>query len=185
MKAFLMYRAGDFDLHRPMPPNEAVLVQDLELDTLLQAMALKDQLTFDVAKKVILTSIYDGLETISYRQDALRDSLKSPSTIRELYLLAGEAIERQKKVWGLSREYPTGLLDNAVSYMQMYLDVLRRVRDLADRDIDPLQVRGLHDAFHDARPRIERRLFRAYQCAPEAPSVPPRRIGQRGVGERA
>ncbi len=97
-------------------------------------MAVKDQLILDVAKKAILTSVYDGLETIAYRQDALRDSLNSRSAIQELYLLAGEAIERQRKVWGLSREYPSGLLDNAVSYMQIYVDVLRRVRELADRE---------------------------------------------------
>ena len=119
-------------------------------------MAVKDQLILDVAKKAILTSVYDGLETIAYRQDALRDSLNSRSAIQELYLLAGEAIERQRKVWGLSREYPSGLLDNAVSYMQIHVDVLRRVRELADRESTRFKIRGLHDTLHDARPRAQR-----------------------------
>ncbi len=134
MKAFLLHKGRDFDLERPLPPNAEVLSQDLELDGLFLAMAAKDQLVLDVAKKAILTSVFDGLETIAYRQDALRDCLNNRSAIQELYLLAGEAIERQRKVWGLSREYPAGLLDNSVAYMEIYVDVLRRVRELADRE---------------------------------------------------
>jgi len=132
MKAFLMHKAHDFDLERTLPPNEGVLYQDLELETLLSAMAIKDQLVFDVSKRAILTGLYDGLETIAYRQHALRDCLENPSTIRQLYLLAGEAIERQRKEWCSFREYPSGRLDHSVAVMLIYVDVLRRVRKLVD-----------------------------------------------------
>ena len=134
MKAFLMHRDRDFDLKRASPPNEAVLAQDLELNTLLLSMAIKDQLVFDVARKALLTGVSNDLETIAYRQHALRDALANPSTIRALYALAGEAIERERKVWGVFREYATGRLDNSVSKMQIFVDALRRVRELADRD---------------------------------------------------
>ena len=39
MKAFLMYRDRDFDLQEEFPPQEQALMQDLELSTLLDAMA--------------------------------------------------------------------------------------------------------------------------------------------------
>ena len=132
MKTFLMHKAHDFDLERTSPPNEGVLYQALELETLLSAMAIKDQLVFDVSKKAILTGLYDGLETIVYRQHALRDCLENPSTIRQLYLLAGEAIERQRKEWCSFREYPSGRLDHSVAVMLIYVDVLRRIRKLVD-----------------------------------------------------
>jgi hypothetical protein len=46
MKAFLLHRDRDFDLERPLPPNESDLCRDLELNTLFQAMAANDELIF-------------------------------------------------------------------------------------------------------------------------------------------
>ena len=132
MKAFLMHKARDFDLARASPPNEGVLSEDLELDTLLRAMALKDPLVFEVAKKALLTGVYDDLETIEYRQNALRDCLRNAPTVRQLYALAVDALERQKKVYSFYREYPSGLLDHSVSVMQIFVEALRRLRGIAD-----------------------------------------------------
>jgi hypothetical protein len=42
MKAFLMYKDRDFDLKRKLPSNEQALIQDLELNTLFNAMAQGD-----------------------------------------------------------------------------------------------------------------------------------------------
>jgi len=133
MKAFLLHRDRDFDLERPLPANESDLSRDLALDTLFQAMAANDQLVFDVAKKAVLTSTSNGLATIKYRQHALKDCLGNPETVRQLYGLAGEAFLRQKKVWPRFREYPSGLLDNSVERMVIYVDVLKRLRAQADR----------------------------------------------------
>ena len=57
MKAFLMYGNEDFDLTRQTPVNEQELIQDLELNTLLDAMALEDDFLFEVAKKALLSSL--------------------------------------------------------------------------------------------------------------------------------
>ena len=54
MKAFLMYRDRDFDLQQEYPLQEKALRQDLELDTLFDAMAIGDQVLLEVAKKAIL-----------------------------------------------------------------------------------------------------------------------------------
>ncbi len=51
MKAFLMYRDHDFDLEQNFPSNEQALTQDLELNTLFNAMALGDKFLFDSGKK--------------------------------------------------------------------------------------------------------------------------------------
>ena len=57
MKAFLMYRDHDFDLKRKLPSNEQALTQDLELNTLFNAMALGDPFLFEVAKYAVLFSL--------------------------------------------------------------------------------------------------------------------------------
>ncbi|HUN99849.1 MAG TPA: DNA mismatch repair protein MutS, partial [Bradyrhizobium sp.] len=134
MKAFLMHRGCDFDLERASPANEVVLTEDLELDTLFTAMAIKDPLVLQVVKKAILTAAANDLATIEYRQAALKDCLSKPDIVRQLYGLAIESHERQRKIWSTFREYPSGLLDSSVQRMVAFIDVLKRVRALADRN---------------------------------------------------
>ena len=69
MKAYLMHRDRDFDVNRALPPNESDLCQDLELTTLFSAMAVKDELVLDVAKKAILGATSNDVATIRYRQE--------------------------------------------------------------------------------------------------------------------
>ena len=53
MKVFLMYKDHDFDVQQELPWNEPELTQDLELDTLFNAMALGDYFLQDsVLKKL-------------------------------------------------------------------------------------------------------------------------------------
>jgi len=61
MKVFLMHKGHDFELQGKLPFNENALMQDLELGTLFNAMALGDAFLFDVAKKAVLSSIYNDL----------------------------------------------------------------------------------------------------------------------------
>ena len=158
MKAFLLHRDRDFDLERPLPANEGDLCRDLELDTLFQAMAANDELVFDVAKKAILAAPSNDIVTIKYRQDALKDCLSNPDVVRQLYGLAGEVFLRLKKVWPRYREYPTGLLDDSVSRMQILMEALKQVRGLADqRSVDFRSV-----AFWNLFATLARELDDAY-----------------------
>src|SRR5437870_4167277 len=106
MKAFLMYQDHDFDLQRKLPPNAQALIQDLELHTLFNAMALGDKFIFEVTRKAVLSSVTD-LDTIRYRQHILQDCLNNASIIREIYTIAVEAIESEKKHYlGFLSKYP-------------------------------------------------------------------------------
>ncbi len=133
MKAFLMHRDRDFDLEGASPANESVLIEDLALDTLFAAMAIKDPLILQVARKAILTAAANDLATITYRQAALKDCIRNADVVRQLYGLAAESSERQKKIWATFREYPSGLLDTSVQRMVAFVEMLKRVRALADR----------------------------------------------------
>ena len=104
-----MYRDRDFDLQAGLPPHEAALTQDLELDTLFAAMAAGDKFLLEVAQKAVLTSL-DEPEAILYRQHVLADCLDRPAIVREMYAIAVEAFECERKVWGwMYPRYPDGM----------------------------------------------------------------------------
>ncbi len=107
MKAFLLHPGRDFDLGRAPPPNEGDLLRDLELDTLIKAMAAGDELIVKVARQALITAPANDLATIRHRQNALHDCLNNPDLTRKLYGLAAEALERQRKVWPRFRDFPS------------------------------------------------------------------------------
>jgi len=130
MKAFLMYRERDFDLKRSLSDNAAEVIQDLELKTLFDTMASGDKYLFDVAARAILSGTGD-LDTILYRQNILKDSLKNPELVRGLYALAVEAIEKRKKAyWGIF-DRPT--LYSLLEMLKVYVNLLKKMRSIADK----------------------------------------------------
>ncbi len=132
MKAFLMYRDRDFDLKVDLPPNAAELTQDLEIDTLLNAMSGGDAFLLEVTKKAIFTGLREP-EAILYRQHILADCLQQSDIVRELYAIAVEAIERERKVWRtMIGRYPEGLLSRSVEVLQIFVVLLKRLRHTAD-----------------------------------------------------
>jgi DNA mismatch repair ATPase MutS len=147
MKAFLMYRDQDFDLQRNLPWNEQALTQDLELSTLFSAMALGDDLLFDVAEKAVLSSVND-LDTILYRQNILKDCLKNPSVVREIYDVAVETIERKKGTYfGIFTRYPGGILRDSIEVLQILTGELKKLRNIADEHADRFDSEGFTTFF--------------------------------------
>ena len=156
MKAFLMYRDRDFDpeqlmmrrerqsrysrkdqqvptLQDVLPWNEEALRQDLGLDILFNAMALDDRFVLDVAKVAVLSSLTD-LDAIRYRQQAYTDCVKNAQIVREIYQIAIEAIEAERKnYWSFYVRFPSGILHRAVEVLQMLVGMLKRLRRIADQ----------------------------------------------------
>jgi MutS domain V len=147
MKAFLLHRDRDFDLKRAAPPNENDLSRDLELDTLLRAMSGKDELILAVAKAAFMAATSNDVATIEYRQAALKDCLGNPQVVRDLYSLTGEAFQRLKKMWSRFREYPSSLLEDSLARMQIFIDVLRTMRNLSDRHSAEFHSEGFSNLF--------------------------------------
>ena len=147
MKAFLMYKDHDFDLQQKLPPNAQALTQDLELLTLFNAMALGDKFVFEVAKQAVLSSVND-LDTIRYRQHTLQDCLKNPSIAREIYMIAVASIESERKnFWGLLSKYPAMVLHRSVEVLQMFVDMLKKLRHIADEHADTFESEGFTRFF--------------------------------------
>ncbi len=142
-----MYGDRDFDLERTSPANESVLTNDLELDTLFTTMAAEDPLVLQVSKKAILVATANELATIYYRQAALKDCIRNADVVRQIYGLAVETSERQRKIWSTSREYPSGLLDTSVQRMVAFIDVLKRLRALVDRHVTQFRSEAFAKLF--------------------------------------
>lgn len=112
--------------------NDAVLTQDLELQTLWNAMADGDQFLFEMAKRAVLSSLTDP-DAIAYRQHVLADCLEHPETVRQLYQLAVDALENERTVGGLwFTAGPDRILSRSVQVLQLQAGVLRRLRQVAD-----------------------------------------------------
>lgn len=146
MKAFLLYPAIDFELIEPFAAS-ADLVQDLDIDTLFRIMAAEDPFLKNVAQSAVLTSLQDS-DTILYRQGILKDCITRPATIRQMYALAVEAIERERKVWHSNLpNYPQGTVYRSTDLLKMFIDVLRRMRHIADDHAGHVASGGLRRLF--------------------------------------
>jgi len=147
MKAFLMYRDRDFGLVEDQILNAADLMQDLELNSLLLAMAAGDEFLRDVGKKALLASLREP-EEILYRQQILIDCQQWPESVRELYTIAVEAIERERKVWGwVSDKYPDSTLHRSVEVLEIFVESLKRLRQVADADGRRFRSEGFRRLF--------------------------------------
>ena len=159
MKALLMHRDRDFDLQQELLCNDSSLTQDLELDTLLRAMAVGDTFLLDVARKALFSSFQNDMDTILYRQAALKDCLKNPAVVRALYALAVEAIEQKRNRWlGIFSQYPGAVLHGAIDLMQMFMDILTRLRDIAQKHAGQFES----DAFRTLFATLEKELSDEY-----------------------
>ncbi len=132
MKAYLMHRDRDFELEGKLPPNQEALIQDLELEHLLRAMAQGDGFVLAVARQAILAGVRNDVETILYRQAVLKDCLANPAVVRELYDIAVGAIAGERKVhFGLYSKSPEMVLRRACEVLGMFVNLLRRLQQVS------------------------------------------------------
>jgi MutS domain V len=149
VKVHLLHEDQDFDFAAGPPPGHEELIQDLELGTLLQAMAAGDKFLVEVSRKVLLTCLRDP-EAIRYRQQVLADCLAQPAVIREMYDVAVGALQDKRRLWGgYGGSYQTASsnLSGAVSHLELYLTRLRQLRAIADEHAGKFNSDGLRTLF--------------------------------------
>ena len=161
MKAFLMFENTNFSLQQKLPWNEKELIQDLELNTLFNGMAQGDDFISEVAKKAVLSGVSNDLNTILYRQNILKDSLKNASIIKEIYKISVNAIESNKRSYlsEYSLCYPTTTLQNAVGVMQLFVKFLQQVRTIADIHSDKFYSEGFTMLFSMLKRELDDEFF--------------------------
>lgn len=173
-----MHRDRDFILPGDMPsrdryrdpgpknlsPHELALREDLEVDTLLRAMAGEDRFLFEVAQRALLSGLSNDVDTILYRQAILKDCLKNPAVVRQLYALTVETIEgKRKHWWGLSSHYPGTILHSSVDLMQMLMGMLRRLRDLTRAHVAEFASEGFTTLFATLERELSDEYFASVQ----------------------
>jgi len=147
MKAHLLFRDRDFDPSSPRPANESDLTADLALDGVLGAMAAGDRYLLATARSIILSPL-DNPADIRYRQAVLADVIRNPGAVREIYGIAVEAIEREKHEWGFGAESrPEVLLSRSVRVLQIFVELLRRLRSTCDSASEPFTSVGFRTLF--------------------------------------
>jgi len=158
MKAYLLYEGQDFDFDATLPANSEDVIQDLELTTLLQAMAQGDKFLFEVSKRVLLTSLEDS-EAIRYRQDVLADFLEEPDILREMYAIAVGALEDKRGLWGYSSQYPTSILSGAVHQLEALVVRMKELRQIADQHVEKFHSDGLRTLFRTLQRELDDEYF--------------------------
>ncbi len=127
--------------------NDAVLTQDLELETLWNAMAGGDEFLFETAKRAVLSGLTDP-DAIVYRQQVLRDCLEHPEIIRGLYDLAIRALDNERQAGGLwFRASPGSVLHRSVQVLRLHVGVLRQLRRIADEQAASFRSEGFTRLF--------------------------------------
>lgn len=153
MNTHLMYRDRDFYVEEQMPwkkseqrlpRHEETLMQDLELDALLKAMADGDDFLFDVAREALLSSTHSNLETVLYRQAILMDCLRNRNAVRDIYALAVETVQKSRGWWNsIFSHRPSGILSQSVHLLDTLVDALKKLRDTARAHAHLFESEGL------------------------------------------
>lgn len=147
MRVLLMHPERDFHLNEGQPPHAKELIQDLELDILLDAMAGGDAFLREVATNAVLAST-DDPAVILYRQRVLADCFAFPNTVRDIYAAAIEGVESEKKVWSLRWDRdPVSALHRACEVLRFCLTPLRRLQQIATKDGPGFQSAGFQRFF--------------------------------------
>jgi DNA mismatch repair ATPase MutS len=129
------------------PGTDDALAQDLELETLWSAMAAGDEFLFETAKRCLLSSLRDP-DAIVYRQRVLADCLEHPDVVRGIYALAIEALDNERKAGGLwHSDRPDTILHRSVQILKLHVDVLRRLREIADDEAQSFHSEGFKRFF--------------------------------------
>ncbi len=156
MKAFLLYPDRDFDQQQALPWNELALTEDLELGTLLGAMAGEDKFLFDVARAALFSGPQCDVETVLYRQEIVKDCLKNPAMVRQLYDLTVETIEKTRRQWwNLSSRYPDSVLFSSVELIETLLEMLKKLRSTAEEAEGRFESQAFRALFAMVRSELD------------------------------
>jgi hypothetical protein len=161
MRPRLLHPDEDLDLDRPLPSNAAELLRDLGLDDVVAGMADGDAVVAEVARHTLLSSLTDPT-VIAYRQAVLRDALAQPELIRTLARLADGALQREQHVYHGLVSNPSSVLKRATEVLELAVDDLRRLRDIAVRHADAVRSPALTALFTTLRTALDEPTLAAF-----------------------
>ena len=127
-------RPKKFNLSRDLPPTEAAVAQDLELETLFKTMAQEDDFLYDMVVPAVLSSL-ETPDIIIYRQQILKDCLNRPEIIKQIYQIPIQFLEWKRTFWWRTwsgTTSPGANLSSARDLLEAAVDLLKTLRQIAD-----------------------------------------------------
>ncbi len=159
MKALLMFTDRDFLIAREPRAGEQDLIQDLELNTVWDAMALGDGVVRASAGSAMLSGLATP-EQIRYRQAVLTDCLQQPTVVREIYALAVQAIEAERHVYrSFFSNRGEALLRRSMSVLEMFIGILKQLRRLTEDHAAAFSSQGFTRFFDTLRRELNDDYF--------------------------
>lgn len=146
MKSLLMHKDCDFDMTQSLPWQKNYTLQDLELNTIIQAMSNNDDFIADVSKIAILSAAKNSASTITYRQEVLKDCLKNPETIKKIYEIADDLLNEEENHWLISR-YPKSIMHRSITLLDYYFNTFRKLRHIALSQLGNFKSDGFINFF--------------------------------------
>ena len=126
MRCRLLLADADVDVDA-LPELDPVLVADLGLDRVLAAMARGDHVIERVVPRLLATPLATT-DAVRYRQASVRDAAASPAVVRELYTVATDAIEAERRIWGSAMRNAELVLDRAANVLGRFVEAFRELR---------------------------------------------------------
>jgi len=129
-----------------------------------KAMALGDEYLLGVARKSVLLGLHNDLDTIRYRQGILKDCLKNPAIVRDIYTIAVESIESKRRGWyGLFSHSPSEILYSSRQILQMFVGFLKKIKKIADEHTDKFESEGFTRFFAMMEKELDDEYFAIVQ----------------------
>jgi DNA mismatch repair ATPase MutS len=159
VKVGLLYADRDFDREAEPPPQAPALVQDLELTTLVSAMAAGDEYHAETSQQALLQSL-TSVEAVRYRQETLRDATANEEAVRAMYDLAVEALVGERKIrLGLFLQSPDSILSRSVQVLEFFVPLLKRLRSLAESNEDAFASAAFKRLFAELQHELDDAYF--------------------------
>ncbi|MFP3286779.1 MAG: hypothetical protein RXP86_05975 [Acidilobus sp.] len=126
------------------------VVRDLELDKIINAVAQKDELIRDVWTRMLLMPETD-VESIRYRQEAVRDAIRNRNVIVELYNFTRDVITRTRRATFLvTYDNPELVVFETAAGMRIMIDAFKDLKGILGRASFSSQAfRGLVDTLRE------------------------------------
>lgn len=159
MKVLLLHPDQDF-VATPKPPfNHEALTADLELNVIFNAMSQGDKYLLEAVKQIMMSGL-DAVDVVRYRQDILKDCIKNPAVVREIYQIPIEATENKRRHWmGIFSRYPGGILSGAVQMLEMFVIMLKKLKRTADEHGGQFESQGFRRFFEMIQGELDDEYF--------------------------